>query len=53
VGDAAFYVEGTAGALAGARYIEVNGLRTAARRTVPPAEVSWLLKLSLERLQTR
>ena len=53
VGDAAFYVEGTAGALSGARYIEINGLRSAARRTVPPAEVSQLLKLSLERLQAR
>jgi hypothetical protein len=53
VGDAAFYVEGTAGALAGARYIEFNGLRSAARRAVPPAEVSQLLKLSLERLQAR
>jgi hypothetical protein len=53
VGDAAFYVEGTAGAIAGTRYIEINGLRAAARRAVPPAEVSQLLKLSLERLQAR
>jgi hypothetical protein len=53
VGDAAFYVEGTAGALAGTRYIEINGLRTAARRAVPPPEVGQLLKLSLERLQAR
>ena len=53
VGDAAFYVEGTAGALAGTRYVEINGLRGAARRAVAPAEAGALLKLSLERLQAR
>lgn len=50
VGDSAFYVEGTAGAIAGSRYIEFNGIKSAARRAVVPAEVGTLLKRSLERL---
>jgi len=50
VGDAAFFVEGVAGTLAGQRYIELNGLKTAAVRQVQPDEVATLLKLALERL---
>ena len=50
VGDAAFFVEGVAGTLAGQRYVELNGLKTAAVRQVQPDEVAALLKLALERL---
>ena len=50
VGDAAFFVEGVAGTLAGQRYVELNGLKTAAVRPVQPDEVAALLKLALERL---
>jgi hypothetical protein len=50
VGDGGFYVEGTAGAIAGSRYIEFNGIKSAARRAVSAAEVGELLKLSLDRL---
>jgi hypothetical protein len=50
VADSAFYVEGTAGAISGTRYVEFNGLKTAARRTVPAPEVGSLLKLAIERL---
>jgi len=50
VGDAAFYVEGVAGTLSGQRYVELNGLKTAALRPVLPDEVAALLKLALERL---
>jgi hypothetical protein len=50
VGDAAFFVEGVAGTLAGQRYVELNGLKTAAVRQVQPDEVATLLRLALERL---
>ncbi len=50
VGDASFFVPGVAGTLAGQRYIELNGLKTAALRPVQPDEVTALLKLALERL---
>lgn len=50
VGDAAFFVEGVAGALSGTRYIEFNGLKTASMRAVQPDEVAGLLKLALNRL---
>jgi hypothetical protein len=50
VGDAAFFVEGVAGTLAGSRYVELNGLKNAAVRSVQPDEVAALLKLALERL---
>jgi len=50
VGDAAFFVEGVAGALSGTRYIEFNGLKAASMRTVQPDEVAGLLKLALNRL---
>jgi hypothetical protein len=50
VGDGAFFVEGTAGAIAGSRYVEINGLKAAARRTVSAQEVASLLQLAVERL---
>jgi hypothetical protein len=50
VGDSAFFVEGVAGALAGHRYLELNGLKSAAMRAVQPAEVTSLLKLAVDRL---
>ena len=50
VGDAAFFVEGVAGMLAGQRYVELNGLKAAAVRQVQSDEVAALLKLALERL---
>jgi len=50
VGDASFFVPGVAGTLAGQRYIELNGLKSAALRPVQPDEVTALLKLVLERL---
>jgi len=50
VGDAAFFVEGVAGALSGTHYIEFNGLKTASTRPVKPDEVAGLLKLALSRL---
>jgi len=50
VGDAAFFVEGVAGALSGTHYIEFNGLKTASTRAVQPNEVAGLLKLALNRL---
>jgi len=50
VGDAAFFVEGVAGTISGTRYVELNGLKTAALRQVQPEEVATLLKLALERL---
>ena len=50
VGDASFFVPGVAGALAGNRYIEMNGLKSAALRPVQPDEVTTLLKLAVERL---
>ena len=50
VGDSAFFVEGVAGALAGHRYLELNGLKTASMRVVQPAEVTTLLKLAVDRL---
>jgi len=50
VGDAAFFVEGVAGALSGTHYIEFNGLKTASTRPVQPDEVAGLLKLALNRL---
>lgn len=50
VGDASFFVPGVAGTLAGNRYIEMNGLKTAAVRLVLPDEVTALLKLAVERL---
>jgi hypothetical protein len=50
VGDAAFFVEGVAGTLAGHRYLELNGLKIAAVRPVQPDEVAALLKLALERM---
>jgi hypothetical protein len=51
VGDASFFVPGVAGALAGNRYIEMNGLKSAAVRLVQPDEVTALLKLAIERLR--
>ena len=51
VGDASFFVPGVAGALAGNRYIEINGLKSAAVRPVQPDEVTALLKLAIERLR--
>ena len=50
VGDAAFFVEGVAGTLAGRRYLELNGLKTASMRPAQADEVAALLKLALERL---
>jgi hypothetical protein len=50
VGDSAFFVEGVAGALAGHRYLELNGLKTASTRAVQAAEVTSLLKLAVDRL---
>jgi hypothetical protein len=50
VGDAAFFVEGVAGTLAGRRYVELNGLKNASMRSAQPDEVATLLKLALERL---
>lgn len=50
VGDASFFVPGVAGTLAGNRYIEMNGLKSAAVRPVQPDEVTALLKLAVERL---
>jgi hypothetical protein len=43
-------VEGVAGALAGHRYLELNGLKSASMRVVQPAEVTSLLKLAVDRL---
>lgn len=50
VGDAGFFVEGAAGALAGTRYIEISGFKTAALRPVQADEAASLLKLIIERL---
>src|SRR5262245_46131880 len=50
VGDASFFVPGVAGALVGNRYIEMNGLKSAAVRPVQAEEVTALLKLAVERL---
>jgi hypothetical protein len=50
VGDAAFYVEGAAGALSGARYVEISGFKAAATRKVQPDEARELLKLIVSRL---
>jgi len=50
VGDAAFFVEGVAGTLAGRRYVELNGLKNASMRVAQPDEVAVLLRLALERL---
>ena len=50
VGDASFFVPGVAGTLAGTRYIEMNGLKSATVRPVQPDEVTTLLKLAVERL---
>ena len=50
VGDAAFYVEGAAGALQGTRYVEISGFKAAAARPVQPDEAAALLRLVLQRL---
>jgi hypothetical protein len=50
VGDAAFYVEGAAGALRGTRYVEISGFKAAATRKVQPEEARELLKIALARL---
>ncbi len=50
VGDAGFYVEGAAGALAGNRYMEISGFKAAALRPVTPEEAAGLLRLILQRL---
>ena len=50
VGDAGFFVEGAAGALAGTRYIEISGFKAAALRPVQADEAASLLKLIIERL---
>jgi hypothetical protein len=50
VGDAGFFVEGAAGALAGTRYIEISGFKSAALRPVQADEAASLLKLIIERL---
>jgi hypothetical protein len=50
VGDAGFFVEGAAGALAGTRYIEISGFKAAALRPVQVDEAASLLKLIIERL---
>jgi hypothetical protein len=43
-------VEGAAGALSGARYVEISGFKAAATRKVQPEEARELLRLILERL---
>ena len=50
VGDAGFYVEGAAGALAGTRYIEISGFKAAASKPVSADEAADLLRLALRRL---
>jgi len=50
VGDAGFFVEGAAGALAGTRYVEISGFKAAAKRPVQADEAALLLKLIIERL---
>ena len=50
VGDASFFVEGAAGALAGTRYIEISGFKAAANKPVSVEEAAALLRLALQRL---
>jgi len=50
VGDAAFYVEGAAGALVGSRYVEISGFKAAATKPVSADEAAGLLRLALQRL---
>jgi hypothetical protein len=50
VGDAAFFVEGTAGAIKGTQFVEINGLKSAANRSVAPDDAAKLLRIALERL---
>jgi hypothetical protein len=50
VGDAGFYVDGAAGALAGTRYIEISGFKAAASKPVTMEEAAGLLRLALQRL---
>ena len=50
VGDAGFFVEGAAGALAGTRYIEISGFKAAATKPVSAEEAAGLLRLALQRL---